>query len=135
MRTDKWLDLNCPALEGKRIAVTGTTGGIGRELCNILASRGAELILMDRNFERSSRFADELYEKHGKRPTLISVDLSDMASVIKAAEELVLLTPDIFIHNAGAYSIPRYTASLGYDNVFQINFISPYYIIKKLFLI
>ena len=39
---------------------------------------------------------------------------------------------DVFIHNAGAYSIPRNTSNSGYDNVFTINFVSPYYIIREL---
>lgn len=132
MRTDKWLKLKCASLLGKRIAITGTTGGIGRELCDILASCGAQLILMDRNRERSSLFADELREKYGTDVQLVSVDLADFHSVVKATDELLLLNPDCFIHNAGAYSIPRYKTNLGYDNVFQINFISPYYIIKRL---
>ena len=38
---------------------------------------------------------------------------------------------DVFIHNAGAYSIPRHRTAAGFDNVFQINFASPYYIIRR----
>ena len=40
---------------------------------------------------------------------------------------------DFLILNAGAYAIPRKKCSTGYDNVFMINFISPYYIARELF--
>ena len=38
----------------------------------------------------------------------------------------------MFIANAGAYAIPRRITDVGYDNVFTINFLSPYYLIKRL---
>ena len=55
-----------------------------------------------------------------------------MESVKSATVKLKGESPDIFIHNAGAYSIPRKICDSGYDNVFQINFVSPYYMIKEL---
>jgi NAD(P)-dependent dehydrogenase (short-subunit alcohol dehydrogenase family) len=59
--------------------------------------------------------------------------MSDVCSVARAANELLSLERiDCFIHNAGAYAIPRNTGALGYDNVFTINFTSAYYLIKRL---
>ena len=52
---------------------------------------------------------------------------------MKSATEILKgLQIDYFIHNAGAYSIPRNITSIGYDNVYTINFISPYYMIREL---
>lgn len=133
MKIEKWIKINTYSLEGKKIAVTGTTGGLGRELCRYLASLGASLILMDRSAERSAAFEKELASAF---PNItverIGVELSDMSSVRNACEELKKRSPDLFIHNAGAYSIPRKICDSGYDNVFQINFVSPYYIIRQL---
>lgn len=129
---DKWLSKHTESLTGKTVAVTGTTGGIGKELCGYLAMLGAKLILCDRNFERSDDFRQELVNKYKADVRCVTVDLSDINSVKKATSELCLLKPDIFIHNAGAYSIPRYICTTGLDNVFQINFASPYYMIKEL---
>ena len=39
---------------------------------------------------------------------------------------------DVLILNAGAYAIPRKITNIGYDNVFQINFVSPYFLVKSL---
>lgn len=132
MNVKKWLDKNTHSLEGKCVAITGSTGGLGRELCGYLAELGAELILVDRNAERSHSFGAELERKFGTRVSYVTADLSDLRSVRAAVSELRLRKIDVFIHNAGAYDIPRYKTSEGYDNVFTINFISPYYITKEL---
>ena len=52
MRIEKWLKKNTSSLVGKRVAVTGSTGGLGGEICRYLARLGADLILVDRNRER-----------------------------------------------------------------------------------
>ncbi len=132
MSMKAWLNRNTSSLQSKTVAVTGTTGGLGKELCRNLAKLGATLILMDRNPTRSAAFRDELIRDFSASVTCIGVDLSDFASVQAATEQLLTTSVDIFIHNAGAYSIPRYCCDTGYDNVFQINFISPYYMIRTL---
>lgn len=133
MKIEKWLKSNTYSLSGKTVAVTGSTGGLGRELCRYLASLGASLILLDRNEKRSESFKEELLQEFcGIYIKCINTDLEDSDSVKKSVEKLKNEPIDIFIHNAGAYSIPRKKCKTGLDNVFQINFASPYYIIKEL---
>lgn len=132
MNINKWLKKNCESLKGKTVAVTGSTGGLGNELCIYLARLGANLVLVDRNREKSEKFAKVLKEKFSARVTLVTADLEDKYSVTVATELIKKEKPDIFIHNAGAYSIPRHKTKQGIDNVFAINFASPYYMIKEL---
>ena len=133
MNYEKWLAKNGESLVGKTVAVTGTTGGLGRELCDFIASLGARLILMDRNRARSEAFRNELAKRHGCEVSCININLEDMESVRRATRELTdAHEPDIFIHNAGAYSIPRKKCDTDLDNVYQINFASPYYMIREL---
>ena len=132
MNIKTWIAKNTDSLCGTRIAITGSTGGLGQALCHYLAFLGASLVLLDRNAARSAALADTLRSSHGISVECICTDLSDMNSVRCATDALLACPPDIFIHNAGAYSIPRCTVSTGYDNVFQINFVSPYYIIRTL---
>ncbi len=128
-----WLGKNTTTLWGKKIAITGATGGLGKALTRYLAFLGADLILIDRNRTRSEALKQNLISEFPEATvTCLTADLSDMASVRKVTEQLIEMTPDVFIHNAGAYSIPRKICDTGYDNVFQINFISPYYMIKRL---
>lgn len=133
MRIATWLNTHTHALQGQRIAVTGSTGGLGKELCAYLAELGASLVLLDRSAERSQRHREELL----KRNPAISVeclflDLEDLESARIAVERLKELEIDTFIHNAGAYSIPRHRCATGYENVYQINFATPYYMIRRL---
>lgn len=133
MRILSWLKKNTQSLEGKRIAVTGSTGGLGKALCSYLAELGASLVLLDRNGERSRIHRAELLDNH---PNLcvecVPLDLEDLPSACSAVERLCALEIDVFIHNAGAYSIPRHRCASGYDNVYQINFATPYYMIRRL---
>lgn len=132
MNIEKWLKNNTSSLSGKTVAITGSTGGLGAPLCEYLSRLGASLILVDRNAARSEAHAAELREKYGVTVSLIQCDLQSGASVREATKELIKAEPDIFIHNAGAYSIPKKICDTGFGNVFQINFLSPYYMIKEL---
>lgn len=133
MKTSKWIEKNTVSLLGKTVAISGATGGIGRELCRHIAALGASLVLLDRNREKSLALSHALKNEF---PTLniknIALDLEDIEAVKQVAEELTANTPDFLILNAGAYHIPRHKCSTGYDNVFQINFVSPYFLARTL---
>ena len=94
-------------LDGKIVAISGATGGIGRELCEYFAKMGATLLLVDRNPERSRSLARELEAKHGISAEHITLDLEDIARVREVADELAERGIDYLVLNAGAYSIPR----------------------------
>ena len=134
MTVKKWLKLNRESLDGKTVAVSGSTGGLGRELCMHLASLGACLVLVDRNLKKSTALAEEissLFPKSSVRN--ITADMEDLNSVKAAVNELLQIKVDFLILNAGAYAIPRKKCDTGFDNVFQINFLAPYYIARRLF--
>ena len=133
MNVQRWLQQNTASLDGKTVAITGATGGIGTELCRYLVKLGASLILLDRNADRSAALAKRLQtEVPTATVDRIQTDLSSMVSVRRTAAQLRRRSVDVFIHNAGAYSIPRVTCDSGYDAVFQINFAAPYYLIRTL---
>ena len=133
MKVEKWLKTNAKSLVGKKIAISGSTGGIGKETCELLANLGASLVLIDRNRERSLKNAEKIRFRHPQIDVShVFADMEDMDSVEKAADELSGMDIDILILNAGAYAIPRHKCSTGYGNVFQINFISPYFLARRL---
>ena len=69
-------------LQGKTVALTGSTGGIGRALSRALAEMGASLILLDRNETKAKAWAEALArEFEDCRVTRYTVDLSDMDAV------------------------------------------------------
>lgn len=133
MSIQKWLTKNTRSLSGKTVAVSGATGGLGRALCRHLASLGASLVLLDRNPQKSETLERELLQAF---PDLsisrIRLDMAEISTVKAAAEELLKFPLDALILNSGAYSIPRHTCNTGYDNVYQINFVSPYFLARTL---
>lgn len=130
---ERWIKHHTRSLVGKTVAITGATGGLGRHLCRYLASLGADLVLVDRSPERAAANKTAILSEFPLcRITLLRADLSQISSVKSVTEELKALPLDVFIHNAGAYSIPRHITKEGFDNVFQINFASPYYMIREL---
>ena len=133
MSIKSFLDKNTESLSGKTVAISGSTGGLGRELCIYFCTLGAGLVLLDRNMEKSHRLANELREKFPEaKITHIRVDMSEIDTVKAATKQLSSMEIDYLVLNAGAYSIPRQTCDTGYDNVYQINFVSPYYIARQL---
>lgn len=133
MKTDAWIQKNMPSMVGKTVAISGATGGIGQELCRHLAGLGAALLLLDRNSDRSNAWIEKLkVEFPALNARHLRLDLADFETVRAVTEELRVTPPDYLIFNAGAYHVPRYTTSIGHDNVFQINFVSPYYMAHEL---
>lgn len=133
MTTQKWLKKHTLPLTGKRIAVSGSTGGIGKQLCRHLACLGADMVLVDRDLDRSRAHGESLTADFPSiAVSYVTADLEDMCAVKAAAEQLKAMEIDSIILNAGAYHIPRHKCSTGYDNVFQINFVSPYYLARTL---
>ena len=121
------------SLNFKKVAVTGCTGGLGKEICISLLAYGAELIMLDRNEIKAEKLETELKNTFkDAKITRIKIELEDMNSVKAATDKLLELSIDVFIENAGAYSIPRHICTSSYDNIFQINFVSPYYMALKL---
>lgn len=129
----KWIKNNTHRLDGVNIAITGSTGGLGIEVCNHLANLGANLILINRNINKSNQQRQQILKLY---PNIaidcVEADLSNFASVKLATDILKKKSIDILILNAGIYAVPRFTTDIGYDNVFTTNFVSHYYMLKQL---
>ena len=127
MRTETWIKQNAASLSDKTVVISGSTGGLGSVLCARLAELGAgRLILLDRNASKAEALKSALMQRHPDLSVeIVLTDLADMHSVENAAKTLETQPIDALILNAGAYAVPRFITSSGYDNVFQINFAAP----------
>lgn len=134
MTIDKWIKLNTHDLSGQTVAITGATGGIGIQVCKILSSLNANLILIDRNEDLDVALKNELLQINPNiSVNFVHVDMEDFQSMQECVKQLSNFNKiDVLILNAGAYAIPRKITNIGYDNVFQINFVSPYFLVKSL---
>jgi uncharacterized oxidoreductase len=81
--------------EGRRVAITGATGGVGAELARALAPH-ARLLLMGRRVDMLDALAEELVGA-----ATLRVDLADAGSRARACEEIASFGADSLIHNAG----------------------------------
>lgn len=133
MNIEKWLKQNTKSLKGKTIAITGSNGGIISSTIKLILSLGANFIFINRNKEKTLKQIAELKQINPKALIkFIECDLSKFSSVKLAAEQLKQESVDILFLGAGVYNVPRYKTDAGFDNVFQTNFLSHYYITKVL---
>lgn len=133
MNIQKWIDKNTFSLSGKVVAVTGSTGGLGSNLCLYLLGLGADLIMLDRNTEKSLALKEKLLSKFpNAKIDNIKLDLSDIENIKEVSRKLKNQNIDFLVLNAGVYNVPVKKLDIGYNNIFQVNFISPYFLVKSL---
>jgi len=86
-------------IAGKRILLTGATGGIGRAIAVALADRGGSLVLSSRKAEELSALAESL--SGGGHSTAVS-DLAEIGAAVELAAAATAAGPiDILVANAG----------------------------------
>ena len=118
---------------GKKIAITGASGGLGVELCRLILGAGGELIVVDRNEYKQKALIEKLENEFaGTKIVGELADMSQIDDVKSLAKRLKQHNITDLILNAGAYNIPKHKCDTGYNNVFTINCISPLYLTKAL---
>ena len=133
MTIKKWLKQNTHDLSRKTVAITGSTGGLGKETCLHLAGLNANLLFLNRNAEKSELLKAEILKKYpNTKIDFIKVDMQNFDSIKTACDILKSRKIDILILNAGSFNLKREKTVDGFDNVFQINFLTPYFITKTL---
>ena len=95
------------SLNGLTALVTGSTSGIGRATADVLAQRGAYVILSGRNAARGEAAVAEIRAAGGKAEFVHA--LTDAASARELAGRAVSFTGsiDILVNNAGIYPFQR----------------------------
>ena len=88
--------------KGKTALITGSSGGIGKEIAIALAKEGADLILASRNMPKLEAVKKEI-ENLGQRAMVVQCDVADDNSVFDMKEQALKAfgNVDILINNAG----------------------------------
>lgn len=108
----------------KRILVTGSTTGIGRQTAEMLAAEGHEVVVHARNAERA--------EEAGAAAigAVVVGDLASLTETRALAEAANPLGPfDAVVHNAGIYESRarrRTVTGDGLERTFQVNVLAPF---------
>ena len=96
--------MNRAKLETTKTAlVTGGAGGIGFELCKLIAEDGYDLVIVDMNELGMNRAAQKLHTEYGINVETIAKDLSKAEAPREIVQELFSrgIEIDILVNNAG----------------------------------
>lgn len=120
-----------PDLTGKVIIVTGGNAGIGKETCKALLNKDAKVYLAARSKSKADEAIEWLkQETGGKTPIFLELDLADLSSVRKAAEEFKSKEQELHVlfNNGGVMRTPvEFRTANGYDLQFGTNVLGPYF--------
>lgn len=114
-------------LNGKTFVITGTTSGTGFEATKILLSKGAKVVMLNRNPKKAENTIKTLKQELGNPINVLAIkmDLAEQASVKKAAEEVLKTVPqiDALICNAAIAQVPKQTLTVdGWESQMGTNY-------------
>ena len=115
---------------GRLVVITGATSGIGYLTAHRYASRGARLLTINRNEEKSQALCAEIQHDYGSTCEYRIADLSRLENMHRVGQVLAGLSEpiDVLIHNAGLYLARRAVTSDGLEMNFAIHFMAPFVI-------
>ncbi|MFE5587123.1 SDR family NAD(P)-dependent oxidoreductase [Kitasatospora sp. NPDC056531] len=124
-----------PSLNGSTALVTGSTSGIGRAVAQVLAERGAHVVVSGRDAARGEQAVREIRTAGGKAD-FVQADLASADAARRLAREAGRLTGgiDILVNNAGIYPFAGTTDTTEevFDQVFDVNVKAPFFLAAEL---
>ncbi len=116
---------------GKKVLITGSTDGIGREAARTLASRGYDLVIHGRSLQRVNNIVEEIRKTW---PDIqcegVTADFSSLTAVKKMAGEIIQnhRKIDILINNAGIIVHTFLRSENGYEMTFAVNHLAHFFL-------
>src|SRR5262245_42126964 len=108
----RWAGGDVPGQQGRLAVVTGANTGIGFETAQVLAARGASVVLAVRDIEKGKRAAAQIGgTAPGANVMVQPLDLTSLDSIRAAADELRAKHAriDLLVNNAGVMFTPKQT--------------------------
>ncbi|MFZ5939852.1 MAG: SDR family NAD(P)-dependent oxidoreductase [Bacteroidota bacterium] len=119
---------------GKLVVITGASSGIGYATARMYASKGADLLCINRNREKSEALKGEIEKEFQVQCNYLLADLSSLEESHRVAAQLLELQRpiDVLIHNAGIFLTRRELTPDGIEKVFMVNHLSSFIINYRL---
>ena len=133
-----WTPERLGSLAGKTYVINGTTSGTGYEATRIFLFKGAKVVMLNRNAEKSVEVIERLKQEFGPEAevSFIEMDLAVLDSVRKAAAEVLEKVPriDALICNAAIAQVPKlvYTVD-GFESQLGVNYFAYFLLCGLLF--
>jgi NAD(P)-dependent dehydrogenase (short-subunit alcohol dehydrogenase family) len=124
-----------PAVGQRVVLVTGSTGGLGREVARRLAEDGAHVIVHGRSVERGAELVAEIEESNRGSGRLYTADLGSLDEVRALARAIrrEYERLDVLLNNAGIWlQGPRQLSQDGHELHFQVNYLSGFLLTHEL---
>lgn len=133
-----WTPERLGSLKGKTYVITGGNAGAGFQASRIFLSKGAKVVMLNRSPEKSTAAVSELKNEFGPDAdvSFIRMDLSELASVRAAADELLEAVPqiDALICNAAIAQVPTQKLTVdGFESQLGTNHYGHFVLCGKLF--
>jgi NAD(P)-dependent dehydrogenase (short-subunit alcohol dehydrogenase family) len=116
-------------MDDKKILITGSTDGIGRQTALELVEMGARVILHGRNKTRVKRVLQEIAQKTGNdQLDCFIADLSSLQQIRTMCAEIrqKYSRLDVLINNAGVAMNKLETSDDGYEMTFAVNHLAAF---------
>ena len=122
-------------LDGRTALVTGSTSGIGRAVAELLAGRGAHVVVSGRDAGRGDDVVAKI-RAGGGMADFLAADLTAIAGATGLAEQALGLIGrvDILVNNAGIVSFGPTSATTAahFDAIYDVNVKAPYFLVQAL---
>ena len=115
------------SMKGKTCLVTGATDGHGKALAHALAARGADLVLLGRNREKTLATQSEIAKANlGKAPEIMLVDLASAEEIDLAIQSYLASGRPLhlLVNNAGLVGLTRRENEAGLELTFAVNYLA-----------
>lgn len=121
-----WTPERLDSLVGKRYVITGANSGTGFEATRVFLSKGASVVMLNRNAEKSEAAIAALKQEFGSDVdvTFVCMDLAALASVRENATEVLekFSRIDALICNAAIAQVPTQQLTVdGFENMLGTN--------------
>ena len=121
-------------LQGKNCLITGSTGGLGKEIAREFAKNGCNLFLTGRNNEKLNSLKDEL-ENNQIKIDFQQADLSDTDEIQKLFEKVksTFSNIDILVNCAGVFPVKLLSDSTidDFEKCFSVNVKAAFVLCKE----
>lgn len=122
-----WTPDRMESQKGKTFLITGTTSGTGFEAAKILLSKGAKVVMLNRNLKKAQATVATLKKELGNDLDVsnVHIDLAEQASVKKAAKEVLQSVSriDALLCNGAIAQVPVQKLTVdGWESQMGVNY-------------